>query len=129
MSSSQAITRGIRVDVRAVYVPEQSDPEGGEFFFAYTVRVTNEGDDAVQLVSRHWIITDSDAMQQEVRGPGVVGEQPWLRAGEVFEYTSGCPLGTACGSMHGSYQMKTVGGEAFDAAIAPFSLARPFALH
>jgi len=129
MSTSEATTRGVRVSVRAVHVPERSDPDNGEWFFAYTVLIANEGDDTVQLVARHWIITDANGLEQEVRGPGVVGEQPVLRPGESFEYTSACPLGTAFGSMRGSYQMVTERGDPFEAAIAPFSLATPYALH
>lgn len=129
LSTSLAVTRGVRVEVRSAYVPEQSDPENGEFFFAYTVRITNEGRETVQLLSRHWIITDADGRTQEVRGPGVVGEQPVLEPGESFEYTSACPLETACGSMHGSYRMSTRSGAFFDAEIAPFGLSRPFTVH
>ncbi|HVP27756.1 MAG TPA: Co2+/Mg2+ efflux protein ApaG [Myxococcota bacterium] len=129
MSTSEAVTHGVRVTVRSTHVPERSDPESGEWFFAYTVTISNEGDETVQLVSRHWIIADADGREQEVRGPGVVGEQPVLAPGESFEYTSACPLGTACGSMRGTYQMVTEGGDRFDATIAPFSLAAPYALH
>jgi len=129
MSTSEATTRGVRVTVRAVHVPERSDPENAEWFFAYTVTIANEGDDTVQLISRHWIITDAEGAEQEVRGPGVVGEQPVLRPGESFEYTSACPLGTALGSMRGTYQMVTERGDKFDATIAPFSLAAPYVLH
>lgn len=129
MSKSEATTRGVRVTVRAVHVPERSDPENGEWFFAYTVVIANESDDTVQLISRHWIITDANGQEQEVRGPGVVGKQPVLRPNERFEYTSACPLGTAFGSMHGSYQMVTDRGDELDVTIAPFSLAAPYALH
>lgn len=129
MSSSLAVTRGVRIEVRSVYVPERSDPENGEWLFAYTVRITNEGEETVQLLSRHWVITDADGRVQEVRGPGVVGEQPVLSPGESFEYTSACPLATPCGSMHGSYRMTTSTGQRFDATIAPFGLAEPFAVH
>jgi len=97
--------------------------------FAYTIRITNEGDTRVQLVSRHWIITDANGREEEVRGAGVVGEQPVLRPGESFEYTSGCPLPTAFGSMRGTYQMITGEGEGFHAEIAPFALADPHAVH
>jgi ApaG protein len=129
MGSSHATTRGICVEVESRYVPERSSPEDGEWFFAYSVRVTNQSDEAVQLVSRHWIITDAAGRVEEVRGPGVVGEQPVLQTGESFEYTSACPLSTPVGSMHGSYQMVTASGERFDARIAPFSLREPLAVH
>jgi len=129
MSTSVARTRGILVEVRARFLPERSSPEEGRWMFAYTIRITNEGDARVQLVSRHWIITDADNQVQEVRGMGVVGEQPLLKPGDTFEYTSGCPLPTPFGSMRGTYQMITSEGESFDAEIAPFALAEPYAVH
>ena len=129
MPSSEAITKGVRVEVTSSYVAERSAPEEGEWFFAYTVRITNEGSDIVQLISRHWIITDAEGRRQEVRGPGVVGEQPTLRPGESFEYTSACPLGTSIGAMQGTYQMVTNRGERFDAKIAPFTLSEPYAMN
>jgi ApaG protein len=129
MASSTAVTRSVRIDVTSRFVPERSDPDSSEWFFAYTVRITNDGADTVQLVSRHWIITDAEGRQQEVRGPGVVGEQPMLRPGETFEYTSACPLSTSVGSMHGAYQMVTSGGDRFDAAIAAFTLSEPYAMN
>ncbi len=129
MGSSHATTRGIRVDVESRYVPERSSPDDGEWFFAYSVRVTNQSDRVVQLVSRHWVITDATGHVEEVKGPGVVGEQPVLQIGESFEYTSACPLSTPVGSMHGTYQMITASGERFDARIAPFSLREPLAVH
>ncbi len=129
MPSSEAVTKGVRIEVTSRYVAERSAPEDGEWFFAYTVRITNEGSEPVQLISRHWIITDSEGRQQEVKGPGVVGEQPTLRPGESFEYTSACPLTTSIGAMQGSYQMVTSGGERFDATIAPFTLSEPYAMN
>jgi ApaG protein len=129
MNRSKAVTRDVRVEVEATYVPERSRPDDGEWFYAYTVRITNDGDEVVQLVSRHWIITDADGREQEVKGPGVVGEQPMLGPGETFEYTSGCPLGTAFGSMRGTYQMVLPSGGGFDAEIAPFTLAQPYAMN
>ncbi len=129
VSSSEACTRGVRVQVRSRFVPERSSPEHGAWFFAYTVLVTNEGPATVQLVSRHWIITNADGDVEEVRGPGVVGAQPVLEPGESFEYTSACPLPTAFGTMHGSYQMVGKDGEKFDAEIAPFSLSMPYAVN
>ncbi|MBX7084479.1 MAG: Co2+/Mg2+ efflux protein ApaG [Nannocystaceae bacterium] len=129
MSTSEATTRGIEVRVRSRYVPEQSDPGRGGWLFAYTVRIANTGSETVQLMSRHWVITDANGEVEEVRGPGVVGAQPILRPGESFEYTSACPLGTAFGTMHGSYQMVTDHGEHFDAEIAAFALSTPYALN
>lgn len=129
MLTSQAVTRGVQVHVESRYLPERSAPERGGWFFAYTVTITNVGDEAVQLVSRHWVITDAHGRVEEVRGPGVVGAQPRLRPGESFEYTSGCPLRTAFGTMRGSYQMTTDGGDKFDATIAPFTLSTPESLN
>jgi ApaG protein len=126
---SDTVTRGVRVRVKGAYVPERSSPPQGHYFFAYHVRISNEGDGTVQLVSRHWVITDGNGHEEQVRGPGVVGEQPVLAPGEAFEYTSFCPLKTPIGSMHGTYQMVTPGGDQFDATIAPFSLAVPTALN
>src|SRR5580693_6602871 len=99
MSSSEATTRNIRVHVEAEYDPGRSSPQQSQWFFLYTVRITNEGSDTVQLISRHWIITDAMGKVEEVRGPGVVGHQPHLRPGEHFEYTSGCVLQTPRGEM------------------------------
>lgn len=129
MFSSRAITRGIEISVTSRYVPEQSEPSDHQWFFAYTVRIHNAGADTVQLVSRHWIITDADGEVEEVRGPGVVGEQPILEPGQSFEYTSACPLATSFGTMHGSYTMVIAGGDRFDAEIAPFTLAEPHTVH
>jgi ApaG protein len=126
---SDTTTRGVRVQVHSTYVPERSVPRDSHYFFAYRVRISNESEDTVRLVSRHWIITDGDGRTEEVRGPGVVGEQPLLEPGEAFEYTSFCPLPTPIGSMHGAYQMVAADGSAFDALIAPFSLAVPTALN
>jgi ApaG protein len=105
---------------------ERSAPERQQWFYLYTVRITNGGSETVQLLSRHWIITDGEGEVEEVRGPGVVGEQPILLPGESFDYTSGCPLPTPFGSMRGSYQMVTEGGESFDAEIATFELSQPY---
>jgi ApaG protein len=126
---SEATTRGIRVEVQSRFVPERSSPDEGRWFFAYEVLITNEGDETAQLVSRHWVITDGDGLVQEVRGAGVVGEQPVLAPGESFTYTSACPLTTRVGSMHGSYRMVTDAGDVFEAAIAPFALGEPYAIH
>jgi ApaG protein len=126
---SNAITDGIRVSVRAVYVPEQSSPKLSRYVFGYTVRIQNEGREPAQLRTRHWIITDGDGKVEEVRGPGVVGQQPLLRAGEHFEYTSSCVLTTPRGQMHGTYQMERPGGSGFEVVIAPFALALPYSLN
>lgn len=129
MFTSEAVTRGIRVRVQSSYVPERSDPEQNNWFFIYTVEIANQRDDRAQLLSRHWIITDAEGRVREVRGPGVVGEQPMLAPGESFTYTSACPLDTPFGTMHGSYQMVTDRGETFDAEIAPFLLGEPHAVN
>jgi ApaG protein len=126
---SSAITNGIRVAVSSSYVPAQSTPKTHRYVFAYTVRITNEGTEAAQLKSRHWIITHGNGKVEQVRGPGVVGEQPTLRPGEHFEYTSGCVLETPSGSMEGTYQMVRSDGSQFDAAIAPFALNLPYSLN
>ena len=115
--------------MKSRFVSERSSVDHGTWFFAYTVLITNEGTATVQLMNRHWIITNADGHVEEVRGPGVVGAQPVLQPGESFEYTSGCPLPTAFGTMHGSYQMVTEDGERFDADIAPFSLSMPYAVN
>ncbi len=117
------------VSVRPRFLPEQSDPARDRYLFAYTVTVRNTGEIAAQLISRHWIITDGDGNVQEVRGLGVVGEQPTLAPGEVFEYTSGCPLDTPVGTMRGSYQCVAADGTRFDAPIPEFVLSMPRALH
>jgi ApaG protein len=121
-SSSDACTRNVRVHVDAQFSKEHSDLQQGKWFFLYTIRVTNEGSETVQLINRHWVITDANGRVEEVRGPGVVGSQPVLREGESFEYTSGCPLNTAFGSMHGSYEMHTAAGDVFEAEVAGFAL-------
>lgn len=126
---SDTVTRGIRVQVRSVYVPERSVPQQHHYFFAYHIRISNEGGETAQLLSRHWIITDANGDVQEVRGPGVVGETPVLAPGQAFEYTSFCPLPTAVGTMQGRYTMQTADGGTFEAEIAPFTLAMPYALN
>ena len=126
---SEATTRGVLVQVLSRFHPERSEPARKRWFFSYTVRISNVGEVPVQLLARHWVITDGNGQIQEVRGEGVVGEQPVLAPGESFEYTSACPLGTEVGTMQGSYQMVGVGGEGFDAEIAPFTLAVPSALN
>ncbi|TNF35887.1 MAG: Co2+/Mg2+ efflux protein ApaG [Deltaproteobacteria bacterium] len=129
---SEATTQGVQVTVQAVYVPERSDPDHSYYFFAYQVRIANVGDDVVQLLSRHWIITDANGHVEHVRGPGVVGETPVLHPGQSFTYTSACPLRTPVGAMHGTYQMVFPVDderEGFDAEIAPFTLAMPDTLN
>src|SRR5262245_28270858 len=126
---STALTRGILVEVKSEYIPERSDPQNQFYFFAYHVKITNQGEETAQLVSRHWIITDANGTVEEVQGPGVVGEQPILEPGESFEYTSACPLKTPSGQMEGTYQMVLQDGKAFDAEIAAFRLAPAYTLH
>jgi ApaG protein len=129
MSPSEAVTKGIRVQVETEYAPGRSNPKQNQWFFLYTIRLTNEGRDTVQLISRHWIITDATGHTQEVRGPGVVGEQPLLHPGESFQYTSNCELSTSTGVMKGTYQMVTEDGDHFDVEIAPFALHEPYTVH
>lgn len=119
----------IAIDVATQYLPEQSDPDEGRYFFTYTIKVANTGSVAAQLVSRHWIITAADGKVEEVRGLGVVGQQPVLQPGEAFEYTSGCPLATPVGTMKGSYQMVAEDGTRFEAVISEFVLSMPRTLH
>jgi ApaG protein len=122
---SDATTRGVRVQVEGLYVPERSSPREQSYFFAYHVRISNVGSETVQLLSREWTITDAEGEVERVAGPGVVGEQPLLGPGRSFEYTSFCPLKTSVGAMFGAYHMVTSEGEKFEAAIAPFTLAVP----
>lgn len=119
---SEAVTQSIRVEVLARHSPENSRPQRGEWVFQYTVRITNLGPDSVQLVSRHWIVTDALEHTEEIKGAGVIGEQPVIAPGESFKYSSWCPLGTPTGAMRGAYQMLRADGSAFDAEIAPFAL-------
>ncbi len=119
----------IQVTVHTAYVPEQSDPAADRYVFAYTISIANQGTEAAQLISRHWVITDSEQQTQEVRGLGVVGEQPLLRPGEAFEYTSGTAIATPVGTMRGSYQMVAEDGQKFDAEIPEFTLSMPRVLH
>ena len=127
VSSSEAITQGIRVEVESRFSAQHSQP--GVWFFLYKIRISNEGDETAQLVSRHWIIRDAVGRVEEVTGAGVVGDQPVLEPGESYEYTSGCPLATPFGSMRGTYQMVTAGGSRFDAEIAEFVLREPGSIH
>ena len=129
MGSSKAVTRGVRIEVSTEYDPSRSFPAHNRWFYLYTVEISNDGSETVQLVSRHWIITDASGHVEEVKGPGVVGESPVLQEGESFQYTSGCPLTTPYGTMHGTYQMVTADGDRFDAQIAEFVLGEPRSLH
>ena len=119
----------ITVTARAEFVPEQSDVGAGRYVFAYTIEIANTGQIAAQLISRHWMITDAHDKAQEVRGLGVVGEQPFLRPGEKFEYSSGTAIATPVGSMRGSYQMVAEDGHQFDAEVPLFLLSMPRVLH
>ena len=126
---SETVTQGVRVKVQTQYLGDRSSPMDEYFFFAYQVRITNEGSKPVKLMSRHWVITDGTGEVEEVRGPGVVGEQHTLTVGESFTYTSACPLSTPIGSMHGSYQMVSESGDIFDAEIATFHLRSAESIH
>ncbi|MFK7991202.1 MAG: Co2+/Mg2+ efflux protein ApaG [Sandaracinaceae bacterium] len=126
---SMAVTEGLRVVVESRYLPEQSDARARRYVWAYTVEVHNESEHRWQLLSRHWVITDADGDVEEVRGPGVIGQQPVLAPGEGFRYTSGCALQTPSGSMHGSYRMTRPDGTELDIDIAPFSLRQPATLN
>jgi ApaG protein len=125
----EKITRHIRVAVEPAFLDGQSEPDREHFVWSYTITLENNGPETVQLVSRHWIITDGNGRRQEVRGDGVVGEQPVLAPGDSYRYTSGCPLSTASGIMAGSYRMTTPEGEMFDIAIPAFSLDSPYHRH
>lgn len=127
--SSSAVTKGVLVTVQARYMPAQSLPSARRYVFVYTVRIHNQSRRPVRLRSRHWIIVDSTGVTDEVRGDGVVGEQPVIQPGATFEYISAAMLKTPRGTMRGSYQMTTWTGRSFDAAIAPFLLAMPFSMN
>jgi ApaG protein len=126
---SEAVTNHIRVEVMSQYSAENSRQVQNAWVFQYTVRITNQGTDTVQLLSRHWIITDALEHTEEVKGPGVVGETPVLKPGESFQYSSWCPLRTPTGTMHGTYQMVGPGGKEFDIDIAPFALRAPYTVN
>src|SRR5439155_3942644 len=121
-STSEAVTNNVRVEVESQYAPQHSRPNQQQWIFHYTVRITNEGEEPVKLLTRHWIITDATGHNEEVKGEGVIGEQPDLESGESFQYTSWCNLTTSTGIMRGSYQMVSRSGEHFDVDIAPFAL-------
>jgi len=123
--TEQAVTRGIVVRVSVSYLPEQSEPQRGRWFWAYHIRIENEGPFAVQLLTRHWIITDGRGARHSVEGEGVVGEQPMIDPGTSFDYVSGCPLSTPTGNMQGTYHMIGEDGSAFDVEIPRFALSAP----
>ncbi len=129
MEGSEATTRSVTISVQTSYLPERSAPAENRWFFSYRIRIANHGAEPVQLLNRHWIITDALGRIEEVRGPGVVGKQPLLAPGEAFEYTSYCPLPTPFGTMEGSYEMVTGDGHRFDVAIARFALSEPLAIN
>ena len=122
-------TRSITVTVRPFYLEQHSSPAESHYVWAYHVRIENLGNETVQLRNRHWSITDGQGRQQEVRGPGVVGEQPVLAPGESFEYSSWCPLKTSAGVMRGTYQIVSESGDQFDIEIAPFALKARYTVH
>ncbi|HIA49926.1 MAG TPA: Co2+/Mg2+ efflux protein ApaG [Acidobacteria bacterium] len=128
MNESEAVTKGIRVHVTSHYSAEHSQPQN-LWFFLYTIKISNESTDTVQLISRHWIITNAENQVEEVQGPGVIGKQPVLAPGESFEYTSGCPLTTPFGMMKGTYQMVTADGDNFEIEVASFALTEPYTVH
>jgi ApaG protein len=126
---SDITTNGIRVQVTTRYLPDRSSPKDNDYWFVYFIRISNVGTETAQLISRHWVITNTDGEEEEVRGDGVVGEQPVLLPGTVYNYNSSCNLKTPVGTMHGEYTMVTPSGETFEARIAPFTLAVPNALN
>lgn len=128
-NSSEAVTHEIRVHVQSHFVPERSDPRVGRWFFAYQIKITNEGLRTVQLLSRRWVIIDANGEVEEVTGPGVVGEQPVLAPGESFEYGSFCPLPTPFGTMEGSYRMTDDEQHVFEIEVARFTLSQPLAVN
>jgi ApaG protein len=129
MTQSDALTNGVHIEVDSEYVPEQSDPQTQFYFFAYHITITNEGTLPVQLLNRHWIITDGNGKIEEVKGPGVIGEQPTLEPGDSFNYSSFCPLPTPMGTMRGYYDMVLPDGQHFNAEVAEFRLQHGATLH
>jgi ApaG protein len=121
----EAVTRDVTVRVITNFLPDQSNPDRGRYVWAYMVEIENRGSETIQLVSRHWIITDALNRTEEVTGPGVVGEQPEMKPGEAYRYTSACPLATPSGVMRGAYRMVTRDGDSFDALVPEFSLDLP----
>ncbi len=128
-TTSEAETAGVRVNVRARYSPEHSSPVASKWFFLYTIRIANVSEHSVQLLNRHWTIIDATGHTQEVHGPGVGGEQPVIDPNTDFEYTSGCPLPTPFGSMHGSFEMQRGDGSRFEAEVALFQRIQPGSIH
>jgi ApaG protein len=128
VSASESTTNGVYVEAEACYAADRSSPHLAEWAFLYTIRVTNLGDETVQLLSRHWIVTDASGRVEEMRGLGVVGEQPVLQPGESFQYTADCSLKTPFGWMRGRFEMAAPGRRRFDAEVAPFELRHPHAL-
>ncbi len=126
---NSSVDHNVKVQAEAFFIEEQSLPERGQYVFAYRITIRNDGNVPAKLITRHWVITDANGKIQEVRGEGVVGEQPYLRPGEEFQYTSGAILETPVGTMQGSYQMMTDNGTHFDAEIPAFTLAIPRTLH
>jgi ApaG protein len=126
MSAYSLTTRGIRINVTPMFLAEQSEPDNNEYVWAYTIEIANLSPQTVQLTARRWHITDRNGITQVVQGPGVVGEQPILREGDSFTYTSGCPLSTPSGLMRGHFAMVTLEGEKFEAEVPAFSLDSPF---
>lgn len=126
---SRTHSENINISVTTEYLPEQSDPESDQYAFSYTIGIENRGEDAVRLLSRHWIITDDNEQVEEVKGNGVIGQQPLIEPGQRFVYTSGAVLPTEFGTMQGSYQMATEDGETFSAEIPAFLLSRPLTVH
>lgn len=126
---SEATTQGIRVEVSPSFMPDHSRPSEREYVFSYRIRVTNMGEEAAQIVSRRWLIVDAGGNRHEVEGPGVVGQQPRLEAGQTFEYSSYCPLKTPWGTMEGTFQMRRDDARGFDAVVARFYLAGPNEKH
>ena len=125
-SMYSCITRDIEITVLPEFVPDRSDAEAGHYFWAYTVEIANQGTRTVQVTARHWKITDGNGRLEEVKGAGIVGEQPVLKPGETFRYTSGCPLGTSSGIMAGSYRLIDENGTVFEVEIPTFSLDSPY---
>jgi ApaG protein len=128
-TNSEAETAGVRVQIRARFSPQRSDPPASRWFFLYTIRISNVGETTVQLLNRHWTIVDGTGHTEEVHGPGVVGEQPTLEPGQSFEYTSGCPLPTPFGSMAGTFEMQRADGTQFEAEAGLFQLIQPGSIH
>jgi ApaG protein len=127
--TERAVTQSIQVEVTARFVPEQSAPRDGRFLFTYQIKISNFGTFPVQLVSRHWIITDGNGRTEEVKGPGVIGEQPWIQPAQSFQYESFCPLPTPTGSMQGLYEMTSEAGGHFSVEIPQFFLVEPSSFH